>query len=312
MELHDLKEQDKILQRERELEQNELAKAMTGLKKKAAGHVPALAAIGLSVLVLAIVAGVMLSGRDTKTEAAWNAYLATDAADGYEEVAEEYAGTSAAPWALVEAGRQRLNAGVRKAFSDRTQSLEDIAKAKEMFETVLSQPNLPTELELQALQGRAIATESLSDGSEGSIEAAIQAYQPLAQSNRPRYSGLAQQRIAALEGDRAGTFYSWLSNQDFTPGSRIGPNDGVLPAPGNQFSGEMPADRLPEKTIEQTPDSEIDPVEGQGESREMSERTIEPNPDGEKLSEAEAEGKDTNDRAKEGGENADDQNPGTE
>lgn len=284
MELHDLKEQDEMLQREKRLEQNELARAMSRARDQIGGHLPLVAGGLIGLVVLGVLAVVLLRGGEVETQEAWQAYLDTQGADGFEEVAEEYASTPAAPWALVQAGRERLNSGIRRAFSDRIQSEEDLLQARELFEQALAMPELPIELELQARQGIAVATESVADGSEGSIEEAIAAYQPLLNSGVPKFVGFARSRIAALESGRTQEFYAWLAGQDLAPAKRPQPFDGIGAAddvgstPNQTMEGALPSDDLlPGVSGESSADP--DAVMGQGDSRPEAEQTIDARPD---------------------------------
>ena len=259
--------------RAQQLEQNDLAKLLVKGKEKLGGGIGSLVAIGLGVLLLIFLATLLFDGGKAAQTEAWSDYLEARGPDGFEAVAEEHANSVPAAFAQVAAARDRLNSGIRRSFTDGVTAEEDLQKARDLFEAVLNRGDLPIELELQAQQGLAIALESLSDGSDESIQAAIDAYRPLAASSMARFNGLAKARIEALENGGAKEFYAWLASQDRSPAARPEPRD-QLTTPDQILNGALPDDTLPEMLTGDADDA--DPTGVQGDSRTMLERSTEP------------------------------------
>ena len=261
-------------------EQNELVRLLKSGQDRFGDKIPAVVGVVLLVGVAAAVVAYIAAGGNEANENAWRDYALANGADGYEEVASEHPESSAAAWATVAAGRDYLNQGIRNALTDRSKSVGDLKSAREAFEDALAMDLAPDLVTLQAQHGLAVATESLSDGSDESIEQAIGEYeqlQTMAQAiGNSRLEGLAGDRIAALRADRTKQLYAWLATENATPDERPDPLSGLLQTPGQVMDdGVGDISKTISGAAPEPDGTEADPVAKQGGGRSIEETSVE-------------------------------------
>lgn len=261
-----------------QLGDNDLARYLTLAWKAIEGKLAAIVgAVLVAGVAVAIVAYLQKASADANAEA-WKAYDESNGADGFLEVAADYPQSSAAGPALVQAGRDHLNQGIRRSLSDRTRSVGDLKDAQELFEDALDRNDLPDELTLQAQHGLATALEALSDGSDESIAAAKAAYERLAQmgqqANAPRYVGYANDRLVAMDQPRTKQFYAWLAGQTSTPVERPEPKDGPSSETDDLKSIVNGAETANAEANESEPDKAADDTGIGFDSRSMEEKSV--------------------------------------
>lgn len=193
-------------------------------------------AIG-ALFVLLIVLVIWNSQRNSQQSAGWTRLAAAGSTEDFENVAEEYAGSPVANWALIQAAESHLQSGIRSSFTDRSAGDRALKDAKEQFQKLLDSSSIPPEIRERALFGMARVEETSSDGD---LKAAIELYQKLI-SEYPNsvFRQLAEQRvkpvdgekIAALEQEGTKKFYKWFHEQNPKPGDRQRPGFN-LPMPG--------------------------------------------------------------------------------
>ena len=260
---------------------NDLARLMKTGWESIQPKLPAIVGVLLLIGIAAAIAGYVRQAGSAANAEAWKAYDEANGVDGYREVAERYPTSTAAGPALVMAGRDLLNQGVRRSMSDRNRSVGDLNDARELFEDVLARDDLSNEMALQAQQGLAVAIESLSDGSEESIAEAKGAYERLAAmgsaSGFPRYVGYAQARLKSLEQPATAELYAWLGDRKSSAPQRPEPKDGLTATPGQVMDdgvgdiSQTVGGVAPER-IEQP--GKGDATQDQGNQRDMAERSI--------------------------------------
>ncbi len=165
------------------------------------------------------------SRSNTQTNA-WTQLAAAQSAEDLEAVADAYPRSAAAYWARLRAADQHLRQGIAQSTRDRPTSDAELELAREGFDSLIQYTGLPAEVREQALNGLAIALESLS-GSDTSE--AIAAYEQLLKEfPNSRYAGYAADRIDALKTGRVQEFYAWFRSQNPTPEDRPLPQDNGL------------------------------------------------------------------------------------
>lgn len=262
--------------RQQALEQNDLQKALVKAQNRVGGKLPAIVGASIAVLIAVAVVSLVFRNASQADAEAWNEYLGSASPDAFEQVAESFPESPAANWALLAAARDYYNTGVRTAFTDRVRSKEDLAKAQELAGDLLARPGLTAELQTQGQYVLALATEALSNGSEGSVAEAVEAYEPLLASGDAGRVAFAQRRIDDLKNGRAAKFYSWLDENQVRPGGRPQPDAGLMTPEQVMSSGSGNPLGLELLSQPETPVGETAPQLPQGDTRDEEDRMATP------------------------------------
>ena len=237
-----------------ELQTNDLGKLMVQAEPFVEKYgVKVLVTIGV-VFVLVVIFVAWNSHQTSQQSEGWTRLAAANSTEDFENVAEDFAGTEVADWALVQAAESHLQSGIRSSFTDRSAGDRELKEAKEGFQQLLDASSTPPEIRERALFGMARVEESTSDGD---LKTAIDLYKKLIQDYpNSVYRKLAEQRVkpatgakvAALDEEGTKNFYKWFHEQDPKPGDRQRPGFN-LPMPGGAGpGGAAPGGAAPDST----------------------------------------------------------------
>lgn len=220
-----------------ELQTNDLGKLMAQAE-------PFMEKYGMKIAVAVGVALVLVIGyfawsasATSQNAEGWTRLAACASTADYENVAEDFAGTEVAEWALVNAAESHLQSGIRNMFTDRKAGNRELEDAKEQFQQLLDSSSTIPAIRERALFGLARTEESTSDGD---LKNATELYKKLIQEFPDSiFRKLAEQRVkpvkgekvAVLENENTQKFYKWFHAQDPKPGDRQRPGFN-LPMPG--------------------------------------------------------------------------------
>ena len=179
--------------------------------------------IGFLVVTILAVGGILwYRSTGVAGAAGWKEYNDARVADDYLAVARNYPNTPVGNWAKLTAGRAFLMQGIQLSLTNREASDEDLKKAKEAFESLLSS-NASAQIREEALYGLATALEA-SSGED--LQPAITAYETLLEEfpgseHRP----WVMERVEQLKDGKASQFYAWFREQNPKPADRPLPRD---------------------------------------------------------------------------------------
>ncbi|QDV18343.1 hypothetical protein Pan153_30000 [Gimesia panareensis] len=208
-----------------------------------------LAAIG-GIFVLLVVLVIWNSKQNSQASEGWTRLAAAGSTEDFENVAEDFAGSPVADWALIHAAESHLQSGIRSSFTDRSAGDRELKDAREQFQQLLDSASVPAEIRERALFGMARVEETTSDGD---LKTATELYKKLI-SEFPEsvFRQLAEQRVkpvdaekvAALDQEGTKEFYKWFHEQNPKPGDRQRPGFN-MPMPGMAPQGAAPQGGAP-------------------------------------------------------------------
>lgn len=212
-----------------ELDDNELATAMTAAWERVRPFLGAIAAIvGLAAAGL-VGWSLVSSRRDAELAQAWDECIAAvtvrDTAR-LGEVADRYRGTAAAEWSQLLLADAALDEGCALLFSDRKAGLERLGAAAELYANVNASGPRGLAAE-RAIFGLAKANESL-----GKLDEARRGYEALAGEHPDGpLRGLAEARARELGGEAVARWYDWFEHRDASNPRSTEPATGSAPEP---------------------------------------------------------------------------------
>ncbi len=224
-------------ERRHELEHNELAIWLKDFYGKVGPYSNSiLSGVLIGVLVLAALSFWRYRTDQQSTES-WDAFFSASGmqAAELEDMAEAYAGTEAAEWALVLAGDRYRLTGCQQLFTDKAAATQELVKATEAYSKVLKQSRRQ-ELRQRAVYGQAQTAEAQCD-----LEKATEYYNKLI-TNWPKgpFSSIAQARLDDLNHPMTKSFYDQFAQYDpkpafveepGTPGEKPAFDEGTLTEP---------------------------------------------------------------------------------
>jgi hypothetical protein len=206
---------------------------------------------GIGALIVLLIVLIIWNSQKTSAQSeAWTRLAAAGSTEDFENVAEDYAGTPVANWALIHAAESHLQSGIRSSFTDRSAGDRELKDAKEQFQKLLDSSSTPPEIRERALFGMARVEETTSNGD---LKTATELYQKLINEfPESIFRQLAEQRVKPVEGekvaalDEEGTkeFYKWFHEQNPKPGDRQRPGFN-MPMPGMAPQGAAPQGSAP-------------------------------------------------------------------
>jgi hypothetical protein len=220
-----------------ELAENDLSKLLARWGAEFDKHANTILTV---LIVLALVAAGIIYWTRTSaatSAAGWTDLTRAGTAEDYQNVAEDYAGTQVAQWALLRAGDGFLREGIRLSLTDRTASQERLSQAKDSYNSLLKNTSAPRMVREQALLGFAVTLETMSDGD---TTEAVAAYEKLLEEfPDSRFVGYATDRIASLKTGGAQDFYAWFHQLNPKPPERPGPQDQLRLPDGSDLSNML-------------------------------------------------------------------------
>ena len=179
------------------------------------------------VIVVVVISGFIYYTRNTRAEneAVWGRILSATSAEDFASVADDYEGSTGSAWARLAEADRNLQSGVRLAFTNRPEGIEDLSELKEARKAYqqLINGSPPDTVRERAMLGMARYLETVSDGD---LDEAINAYKRFASRfpNSP-HREYADRRAKELEADE--TFYAWFFKQNPKTEDRATPSDGA-------------------------------------------------------------------------------------
>jgi hypothetical protein len=169
--------------------------------------------IGICVTALVLAGGIFWWRTESAGRtAAWTELsmaISNGKPDVLHTVWEDHKGTVPGLWAKVYEGEAWLSQGVQASFRNLENATVDLKKAREAFQVVADESNVPPEIRERALLGLGRALESISDGSESE---AVKAYEMFVKEfPKSQFKADAQSRIEILSSGRGQEFYAWFS-----------------------------------------------------------------------------------------------------
>ena len=104
--------------------------------------------IGFSVIAL-VAAGYIYWTRSSSVTAnvGWTRFIAAGTAEEFENIADDYEGSTIGAWARLRAGEGHLSNGIQAAFKDREAALSDLKQARSILEGLCGEKKLPGQVE---------------------------------------------------------------------------------------------------------------------------------------------------------------------
>jgi len=239
-------------ERRHELQENKLAGALGEYIQKIQPYSKTL--VGLAAVLAAVIfSGFYFSGQKQKNnEKSWSVYFgARDFADadGLSDVANQYAGTKAAAWALQSAGDIFLSRGTQTMNYDRQGAAGEFIAAKERYQDALAAAQ-DDMLKQRALFGLAQAHEALEE-----FDDAVRQYQRVIDGwPDTAIAELAGERLSFISRPSTREFYTWFVKQP--PPARNRQQLGNLGLDGS--TGDFATDNLSDGPGLQPPERAID------------------------------------------------------
>ncbi len=253
-------------ERRHELQHNDLVE----LAGKYAGDVKphAKKIVGIAIIVAVGLLALMFMRQQGRiaNEQSWTSYFAAASQsdlEGLYEVAKKYPRTNAGAWAMQSAGDINLATGTVNLYSDRTEAMERLEKAKENYSQAKSRAK-ETLLRQRAMMGLAQTYEAMNQFDE-----AEKIYSDVSRSwPDSTVAKLAADRASIITNPETSEFYDWFMAQDLQPpadplgGMQVKPPSVYDDLPGDSSLTAPSADELlegrntmdaPEESIEDSP-----------------------------------------------------------
>lgn len=203
-------------ERRHELQTNQLADALGRATESAKPYAKVALGVVVAVAVIAVAVWYLNQQAEATRAEGWDRYFAAQSSndpEAMQAVADQFRGTSAGHWALLQLADQHLRTGASALFSDRAEANEELRKARQYYDEVINQPGASEVAQQRATHGLARTLEALNE-----LDLARQTYEQLA-SRWPDgpYREEAQRRARDLERRSTKEFYDWFAMQDPSP-----------------------------------------------------------------------------------------------
>ncbi|HVJ68151.1 MAG TPA: hypothetical protein VM510_09220, partial [Caulifigura sp.] len=195
--------------------------------------------LGGVVVATLVAVGLILWSRSSSatSDEGWMRIASARTAEQFEQVADQFKGTSAGDWATLQAARMSYSSGIETSLTDRKSSDESLKQARDLYERLLKSKTSP-ELREEALKGMGLTLESMSGAD---VSKAVDAYDTLIKEfpNSP-FKDYAAFRVAELKNPQSSEFYEWFRKQNPKPAARPEPMDGKLPSDSSLKTPALP------------------------------------------------------------------------
>jgi hypothetical protein len=182
--------------------------------------------------------------------------------EDFQEVADKFPNSTVGVWARLRQADQLLGNGISNMFTDRETGLKELDQAEAAYNQLTDRTDVSNTVRERVLIGLARLTEARCDGTEESVNAAINAWKALLnQFEDSIVKEYAEERITRLGQKPTQDFYVWFHAQNPSPDDPLQtPTDGPGAVP--QIPG------LPELTIPSLDDMTTDEASAPSESTE--------------------------------------------
>ncbi len=242
---------------------------------------------GLAV-VLAVVAAIVWMQRQPEQNSAASALLMdADGPEDFQNIADQYEGTPLANLARLKQADTLLNSASSKLFTDRTAANAELEQAEAALNRLPEASGIDAAVRDRVAINLARLTEMRCDGTEESIQGAIDAWQNVLTQNENSIGKLlAEGQIAELKKASAADFYAWFQPLDpkpaddlsfpGLPGGTFGPESVVPEVPPNAEFPMLDELKLDGLTETPAPDDSNAHGEDSGTPVEETETVAEP------------------------------------
>lgn len=157
-------------------------------------------------------------------------------AEDFQNVADSSPNTQIGILARLRQADSELEDGVSKLFTDREASNTGIENAEKAYKQLEDRKDVNDSIRERVLVGLARVAECRCDGSDGSMNAATEAWQRVLKAfpESKTFKAIAEARIKRLASDDSRKFYAWFSTQNPKP-----EDDLLMPQDG--MPGQVPA-----------------------------------------------------------------------
>lgn len=187
--------------------------------------------------VLAIAAVVVYVQRQPAPTAELSRDLMlAQSAEDFQEIADNSPTSQIGILARLRQADSELEDGVSKLFTDREASKTNIENAEKAYKQLEDRKDVNDSIRERVLVGLARVAECRCDGSDGSMNAATEAWQRVLKAfpDSKMFKVIAEARIKRLASDDSRKFYAWFSTQNPKP-------DDDLLMPQDGMPGQVPA-----------------------------------------------------------------------
>lgn len=187
--------------------------------------------------VLAIAAVVVYVQRQPAPTAELSRDLMlAQSAEDFQEIADNSPTSQIGILARLRQADSELEDGVSKLFTDREASKTSIENAEKAYKQLEDRKDVNDSIRERVLVGLARVAECRCDGSDGSMNAATEAWQRVLKAfpDSKMFKVIAEARIKRLASDDSRKFYAWFSTQNPKP-------DDDLLMPQDGMPGQVPA-----------------------------------------------------------------------
>ena len=227
-------------------DRTELEKALVSTKPWFEQHGTTLI-YGLAA-VIGIAAVVVYLQRKNPGEAPEAAeFMVASTPEEYRDIADDYSDSTLGVWARLKQADQLLGNGISNMFTDRETALNELDQAEAAYNQLGNRSDVNDAIQERVLIGLARITETRCDGTEESVNAAVNGWKALLNKYEDSLvREYAESRIDRLADESAREFYTWFHAQNPSPDDPLQmPSDGpgevpdipLLPGLGNLTPG---------------------------------------------------------------------------
>ena len=175
--------------------------------------------------VLAVAAVVVWFQRQPPENAGVSAeWMTARQPEDFQAIADEDESTMLGQWARLRQATELLNSGIRNQFINREECRDELYQAEAAFNRLIGISSLDSAVHERVLIGLARLTETRCDGSEASVQNAIDAWKHLLDEYADSVAKEhAEQRIRQLSKDATAEFYAWFHGLDPKPADDLTP-----------------------------------------------------------------------------------------
>jgi hypothetical protein len=163
---------------------------------------------------------------------AWGQFESATTPEDFDNVADDYPGTTVSAWSRLMSGERLLGEAVRLMFTDRKAANTQLADAETRFDELIeaNHTGILLQVSARAYLGKARVLE-MTLGED--VADAIEAYEKLQRPDFKEfgYDAMVESRIKALAKKSTQEFYAWFDEQSPNPSDRKSPFafDGLPP-----------------------------------------------------------------------------------
>ncbi len=229
---------------------------------------------GLAAVLAVAALIVWIQRRPTENAEVSALLLAAQSPEDFQNIADKFEGTDLGRLARLKQAEGLLNSGTRKMFTDREAASLELEQAEAALNRLSDTGDLDAAARERVLIGKARLAELRCDGTEASVQTALDAWNSILEHNEASIAKeMIERRVARLQQSGAEAFYTWF--HDLDPQPLDGPNfpglSGHAPGPGTAVPDVPTGLDLPSLSLPETDDSDSETADDDTSSDESSE-----------------------------------------